>query len=144
MNFDETLIVLSETRQHDLTTRFKRESDAFYLEAKRSVVATQARIPVYVYLFMRKYLKLMVYYCNQVFILYITSCVFTISSSSCPWLERVNVDTLLPYISNLVLVHRCASDCHLLSQSLWPIGKLCSTDHVRISWAWTRKSHGLY
>jgi len=56
MNFDETLIVLSETRQHDLTTRFKRESDAFYLEAKRSVVATQARIPVYVYLLMGKYL----------------------------------------------------------------------------------------
>ncbi|CAG8479414.1 4823_t:CDS:10 [Paraglomus brasilianum] len=52
MDFEETLVVFSETRQHDLTTRFKRESDAFYLEAKRSVVATQARIPVYVYLFM--------------------------------------------------------------------------------------------
>ena len=58
MDFDETLIVFSETRQHDLTTRFKRESDAFYLEAKRSVVATQARIPVYIYLFMRKYLRI--------------------------------------------------------------------------------------
>ncbi|CAG8573267.1 11713_t:CDS:10 [Ambispora gerdemannii] len=50
LDFDESLIILSETRQHDLTVRFKRESDAFYLEAKRSVVSTTAHIPYYVYL----------------------------------------------------------------------------------------------
>jgi len=33
-----------------LTVRFKRESDAFYLEAKRSVVATTARVPYWVLL----------------------------------------------------------------------------------------------
>lgn len=49
-DFNESLIILSETRQHDLTVRFKRESDAFYLEAKRSVVATTARVPYWVLL----------------------------------------------------------------------------------------------
>ncbi|KAG9299450.1 hypothetical protein G9A89_009403 [Geosiphon pyriformis] len=50
VDFSESLSILSETRQHELTVRFKRESDAFYLEAKRSVVSTTARIPFYVYL----------------------------------------------------------------------------------------------
>ncbi|CAI2173239.1 5575_t:CDS:10 [Funneliformis geosporum] len=48
--FEESLIILSETKQHDLNVRFKRESDAFYLEAKRSVVATTARVPYWVLL----------------------------------------------------------------------------------------------
>ncbi|KAF9353697.1 Dynamin-like GTPase that mediates homotypic ER fusion [Mortierella sp. NVP85] len=47
-DFDQSLKVLSETRQQEITTKFKRESDAFYLEAKRSVVATQAKIPYWV------------------------------------------------------------------------------------------------
>ncbi|KAF9428533.1 Dynamin-like GTPase that mediates homotypic ER fusion [Podila epigama] len=47
-DFDQSLKVLSETRQQELTTKFKRESDAFYLEAKRSVVATQAKVPLWV------------------------------------------------------------------------------------------------
>ncbi|KAG0055466.1 Dynamin-like GTPase that mediates homotypic ER fusion [Gryganskiella cystojenkinii] len=47
-DFDQSLKVLSETRQQELTTKFKRESDAFYLEAKRSVVATQAKVPYWV------------------------------------------------------------------------------------------------
>jgi len=47
-DFEESLTILSETKQHDLTVRFKRESDAFYLEAKRSVVATTARVPYWV------------------------------------------------------------------------------------------------
>ncbi|CAG8471770.1 8937_t:CDS:10 [Scutellospora calospora] len=46
---DESLTILTETRQHDISVRFKRESDAFYLEAKRSVVATTARIPYWVF-----------------------------------------------------------------------------------------------
>ncbi|CAG8624179.1 19517_t:CDS:10, partial [Racocetra fulgida] len=45
LDFENSLTILTETRQHDLSVRFKRESDAFYLEAKRSVVATTARIP---------------------------------------------------------------------------------------------------
>ncbi|KAF9310930.1 Dynamin-like GTPase that mediates homotypic ER fusion [Podila horticola] len=47
-DFDQSLKILSETRQQELTTKFKRESDAFYLEAKRSVVATQAKVPYWV------------------------------------------------------------------------------------------------
>ncbi|CAG8703969.1 16197_t:CDS:10, partial [Funneliformis caledonium] len=48
--FEESLVILSETKQHDLNVRFKRESDAFYLEAKRSVVQTTARVPYWVLL----------------------------------------------------------------------------------------------
>ncbi|KAF9166393.1 Dynamin-like GTPase that mediates homotypic ER fusion [Mortierella sp. AD011] len=47
-DFDQSLKVLSESRQQEITTKFKRESDAFYLEAKRSVVSTQAKIPYWV------------------------------------------------------------------------------------------------
>ncbi|KAF8923929.1 RHD3/Sey1 [Dissophora ornata] len=47
-DFAQSLKVLSETRQQEITTKFKRESDAFYLEAKRSVVATQAKVPYWV------------------------------------------------------------------------------------------------
>lgn len=47
-DFDQSLMVLSESRQQEITTKFKRESDAFYLEAKRSVVATQAKVPYWV------------------------------------------------------------------------------------------------
>ncbi|CAG8572725.1 1501_t:CDS:10 [Diversispora eburnea] len=50
LDLEESLIILSETRQHDLTVRFKKESDAFYLEAKRSVVATTARVPYWIIL----------------------------------------------------------------------------------------------
>ncbi|CAG8456477.1 RHD3/Sey1 [Gigaspora rosea] len=49
LDFESSLTILTETRQHDLSVRFKRESDAFYLEAKRSVVATTARIPYWVF-----------------------------------------------------------------------------------------------
>lgn len=44
-DFNQSLIVLSEAKQIDISNRFKRESDAFYLEAKRSVVSTTAKIP---------------------------------------------------------------------------------------------------
>ncbi|RHZ82865.1 hypothetical protein Glove_103g237 [Diversispora epigaea] len=50
LDLEESLTILSETRQHDLTVRFKKESDAFYLEAKRSVVATTARVPYWIIL----------------------------------------------------------------------------------------------
>ncbi|KAF9167625.1 Dynamin-like GTPase that mediates homotypic ER fusion [Actinomortierella ambigua] len=47
-DFEQSLKVLSEARQQELRTKFKRESDAFYLEAKRSIVATQAKVPYWV------------------------------------------------------------------------------------------------
>jgi hypothetical protein len=46
-DFKQSLNILSEAKQIDITNRFKRESDAFYLEAKRSVVATTAKIPTW-------------------------------------------------------------------------------------------------
>ncbi|SAL99564.1 hypothetical protein [Absidia glauca] len=46
-DFKQSLTILSEAKQIDITNRFKRESDAFYLEAKRSVVATTAKIPMW-------------------------------------------------------------------------------------------------
>ncbi|KAG0750165.1 hypothetical protein G6F57_002157 [Rhizopus arrhizus] len=44
-DFDQSLTVLSEAKQIDISNRFKRECDAFYLEAKRSIVSTTAKIP---------------------------------------------------------------------------------------------------
>ncbi|ORY96959.1 RHD3/Sey1 [Syncephalastrum racemosum] len=46
-DFKQSLTVLTEAKQIDITNRFKRESDAFYLEAKRSIVATTAKIPTW-------------------------------------------------------------------------------------------------
>ncbi|CEG72412.1 Putative Protein SEY1 [Rhizopus microsporus] len=46
-DFEQSLIILGEGKQIDISNRFKRESDAFYLEAKRSVVATTAKIPTW-------------------------------------------------------------------------------------------------
>lgn len=46
-DFKQSLIVLGEAKQIDISNRFKRESDAFYLEAKRSVVSTTAKIPTW-------------------------------------------------------------------------------------------------
>jgi protein SEY1 len=46
-DYQRSLTVLGESKQLDITNRFKRESDAFYLEAKRSIVATTAKIPMW-------------------------------------------------------------------------------------------------
>lgn len=51
-DFERSLIVLSEAKQIDIANRFKRESDAFYLEAKRSIVSTTAKIPPWVIVLM--------------------------------------------------------------------------------------------
>ncbi|KAI8642931.1 RHD3/Sey1 [Parasitella parasitica] len=51
-DFEQSLTILGEAKQVDITNRFKRESDAFYLEAKRSVVATTAKIPSWVIIMM--------------------------------------------------------------------------------------------
>ncbi|KAJ1019402.1 hypothetical protein NDA16_004519 [Ustilago loliicola] len=44
-----TLTVFSETRKADIGTRFRKEADALYVEAKRSTVSSIAQIPVWVY-----------------------------------------------------------------------------------------------
>ncbi|GAA5869671.1 hypothetical protein JCM8547_005102 [Rhodosporidiobolus lusitaniae] len=48
-SFSESLVLLSPSAQASLSTRFKREADAYYLEAKRSMVASRAQIPVWIY-----------------------------------------------------------------------------------------------
>jgi protein SEY1 len=48
-DFPATLIVFSEMRALDLGTRFRREADAAYVEAKRSTVSSVAQIPLWMY-----------------------------------------------------------------------------------------------
>lgn len=48
LDFKKTLTLASPGKLADLETRFKRESDALYLEAKRSIVATTAKVPYWV------------------------------------------------------------------------------------------------
>lgn len=42
-------MVFSETKQLDLTARFRKEADAYYVEAKRSTVSSVAQIPLWMY-----------------------------------------------------------------------------------------------
>ncbi len=44
-----SLTILSETKKLDLENRFKRDADAYYVEAKRSMVSSVAQIPVWMY-----------------------------------------------------------------------------------------------
>ncbi|KAJ7267584.1 RHD3/Sey1 [Mycena haematopus] len=48
-DFAATLVVFSETRALELTQKFRREADAYYVEAKRSTVASIAQIPYWMY-----------------------------------------------------------------------------------------------
>lgn len=48
-DFLSTLQVLTETASTNLSTRFRREADAYYLEAKRSMVSSISQIPVWIY-----------------------------------------------------------------------------------------------
>ena len=48
-DFPATLIVFSETKALDLTNRFRKDADAFYVEAKRSTVSSGAQIPYWMY-----------------------------------------------------------------------------------------------
>lgn len=48
-DFEESLIVLSESKQVQLAERFRREADAYFLEAKRSMVSSISQIPVWMY-----------------------------------------------------------------------------------------------
>ncbi|KAI0645779.1 root hair defective 3 GTP-binding protein [Trametes meyenii] len=48
-DFPATLVVFSEAKALDLTNRFRRDADAFYVEAKRSTVSSVAQIPYWIY-----------------------------------------------------------------------------------------------
>lgn len=48
-DFPATLLLLSESKSDELATRFRREADAYYLEAKRSMVSSISQIPVWIY-----------------------------------------------------------------------------------------------
>ncbi|KAF9963008.1 Dynamin-like GTPase that mediates homotypic ER fusion [Modicella reniformis] len=47
-DFDQSLHVISKSRQQELATQFKRKADASYVEAKRSTVVTQVKVPYWV------------------------------------------------------------------------------------------------
>ncbi|KAG8710512.1 Dynamin-like GTPase that mediates homotypic ER fusion [Ceratobasidium sp. 395] len=48
-DFSASLIVLSASKQADINARFRRDADAYYVEAKRSTVSSVAQIPVWMY-----------------------------------------------------------------------------------------------
>jgi hypothetical protein len=48
-DFQSSLQILSETKKLELENRFKKDADAYYVEAKRSVVSTMSQIPTWVY-----------------------------------------------------------------------------------------------
>ena len=48
-DFESTLTVFSETKAIDISTRFRRDADAYYVEAKRSTVSGIAQIPYWMY-----------------------------------------------------------------------------------------------
>ncbi|TFK44325.1 RHD3/Sey1 [Crucibulum laeve] len=48
-DFSSSLIIFTETKAIDLTNKFRKEADAYYVEAKRSTVSSIAQIPVWMY-----------------------------------------------------------------------------------------------
>lgn len=48
-DFPSTLLIFTETKALDLTNRFRRDADAYYVEAKRSTVSSVAQIPYWMY-----------------------------------------------------------------------------------------------
>lgn len=48
-DFESSLMVLSETKVLDLSSRFRKDADAYYVEAKRSTVSSVAQIPTWMY-----------------------------------------------------------------------------------------------
>ncbi|XP_006460749.1 hypothetical protein AGABI2DRAFT_192353 [Agaricus bisporus var. bisporus H97] len=49
LDFEASLVVFSPTKQMDLGNRFRKDADAYYVEAKRSTVASIAQIPTWMY-----------------------------------------------------------------------------------------------
>ncbi|KAJ3509789.1 hypothetical protein NLJ89_g5032 [Agrocybe chaxingu] len=48
-DFASTLVVFSETKSLELTNKFRKDADAYYVEAKRSTVSSVAQIPYWMY-----------------------------------------------------------------------------------------------
>lgn len=48
-DFESSLTVFSETKALDLTNKFRKDADAYYVEAKRSTVSSIAQIPYWMY-----------------------------------------------------------------------------------------------
>lgn len=48
-DFESTLQILAPTKAVEVTTRFRRDADAYYVEAKRSTVSSVAQIPLWMY-----------------------------------------------------------------------------------------------
>ena len=49
IDFTSTLTIFSETKCVDLSNRFRRDADAYYVEAKRSTVSSIAQVPYWMY-----------------------------------------------------------------------------------------------
>ncbi|KAF7427975.1 Dynamin-like GTPase that mediates homotypic ER fusion [Pleurotus ostreatus] len=48
-DFEASLIIFTETKVIDLTNKFRRDADAYYVEAKRSTVSSIAQIPAWMF-----------------------------------------------------------------------------------------------
>lgn len=48
-DFASSLVVFSESKHLDLTARFRRDADAYFVEAKRSTVSSIAQVPYWIY-----------------------------------------------------------------------------------------------
>ncbi|KAF9227206.1 root hair defective 3 GTP-binding protein [Gyrodon lividus] len=48
-DFPSSLVIFSESKSLDLTARFRRDADAYYVEAKRSTVSSIAQVPYWMY-----------------------------------------------------------------------------------------------
>ncbi|KIM83177.1 hypothetical protein PILCRDRAFT_88083 [Piloderma croceum F 1598] len=48
-DFPSTLLIFTDTKSLDLSTKFRRDADAYYVEAKRSTVSSVAQIPYWMY-----------------------------------------------------------------------------------------------
>jgi protein SEY1 len=48
-DFEASLVVFTEAKAHDLSVRFRKDADAYYVEAKRSTVSSIAQIPYWIY-----------------------------------------------------------------------------------------------
>jgi len=49
LDVESSLVIFSETKALELTNKFRKDADAYYVEAKRSTVASIAQIPVWMY-----------------------------------------------------------------------------------------------
>jgi protein SEY1 len=108
-NFSSSLTVFSETRKADIGTRFRKESDAYYVEAKRSTVSSIAQIPVWMYgvIVLLGWNEMMAVIRSP---LYFTFLLLMIGAAYVIW--RLNLQGPLQAVIKAVLkeVHRLADD----------------------------------